>query len=205
MNTQRTLLSGILLGCALVFWAGGLVAAEDDRDVPGLVAVFSEIRAAAGTDFGRARLEELQADATFTKNREEMESLRKEITSQLELAQRESETLSNQEKQEILGSVQDKQADFQHVSKKLETAQQQLVQQLLQEQAQRMGKVLEEIVKERDITLLLRQDAVSYATPVHDVTSAVIERLNASSPDKPESSSKQSSKSKSSSKRKRRR
>ena len=70
-------------------------------------------------------------------------------------------------------------ADIEHTTKKLQAAQNDVVQQLGVEVGPRVSKIVEELLKDEGIGLLLRAEAVMHANTAFNITSKVTDKLNA--------------------------
>ena len=75
----------------------------------------------------------------------------------------------------------DKQKDLQYIAGKLQQAQQDLIERAMDEQAEAVKRVLQNLVEEQSIGMLLRADAggiVMHADRSYDISAQVTERLN---------------------------
>jgi outer membrane protein len=77
--------------------------------------------------------------------------------------------------QQKLGSMQE---DLDHVTGKLQQAEQGAGQALLQEMAPKVQEVLREIIEKDGIGLLLQRQAVIHAEPSYSITAQVTDKLN---------------------------
>lgn len=71
-----------------------------------------------------------------------------------------------------------KRADLELVAKKLQSENQQLIQQILQANADRARTVIQDIIKSEGIGLVLNAEAVTFADSSYDITSKITDRLN---------------------------
>ena len=71
-----------------------------------------------------------------------------------------------------------KQSDLEHVTKKLQTAEQNAGQLLLQEMSPKVQEVLRELIQTEGIGLLLQRASVIHADAGYSITAKVTDKLN---------------------------
>ena len=74
--------------------------------------------------------------------------------------------------------LQSKQADLEHVTGKLQQAEQAAGQQLLQEMSPKVQEVLRELIATEGIGLLLQRNSVIHADAGYSITAKVTDKLN---------------------------
>ena len=74
--------------------------------------------------------------------------------------------------------IASKQADLEHVGRKLQQAQQVLGQELLQEMTPKVQAVLRELIASEGIGLLIQRNAVIHADNGFSITAKVTDKLN---------------------------
>ena len=164
----------VLMALTLVSVAG---AAEDDSRI----AVVDIQRAILLTEKAKQKLEELKNQADFKANFERIESLKTEYETMVEKYTKDRAVMSAEKREEEERRILDKQQDMKYVASKLQQAEKEYVQSVMQDFGSSTEKVLQNIVKEQNIGLLLRSDsrAVMHADISYDITEQVVERLNA--------------------------
>ncbi len=153
-------------------------ASAEDK---GRIAVVDIQRAILLTEKARAKLEDLKKQADFKANLESIESLQKEYETMVEKYTKDRAVMSAEKREEEERRILDKQQDMKYVASKLQQAEKEYVQSVVQEFGGSTEEVLKNIVKEQNIGLLLRSDgrAVLHADESYDITEQVVERLNA--------------------------
>jgi len=116
----------------------------------GKIAVVNLQEAIMQTDEAQGRLNGLLAQADFATDKAEFDRLK----------------------------IATKQADIEHVGRKLNTAQQELGQTLLQEMSPKVNAVLRDLIKSEGIGLLLQHNVVIHSDTSFNVTAKVTDKLN---------------------------
>ncbi|MFL2698809.1 MAG: OmpH family outer membrane protein [Gammaproteobacteria bacterium] len=113
----------------------------------------------------------LQEDQDFASNMEEVQSLQTEIQDMAENLQKNRETLSPAEIAQIQKDAQDKAKDVEFLVGKIRQAEQELAEQTLLEKRPIIGKILDELIKAKQIKLLLqRNESIAFIDPALDLT-----------------------------------
>ena len=86
--------------------------------------------------------------------------------------------LSAEQKQAKSQRISEKRADIEHVARKLQAAEQQLVQEVVQELAPKMQEVVGELIKNEQIGLLLDRKATLHVDNAFNITAKVTDKLN---------------------------
>lgn len=130
------------------------------------------------TDIAQKRLGEVRDQADYKKNKAEYDRIKSEGEALLKTFQKDAAVMSADQKaaaQKKLGAMQE---DLDHVTGKLQQAEQTAGQALLQEMAPKVQDVLREIIEKDGIGLLLQRNAVVHAEPSYSITSQVTDKLN---------------------------
>ena len=147
----------------------------------GKVAVLNIQRAILSTDLAQARLKELRDERDYKTNRKELEQLQKRYQKDVDKLNKELPVLSNEQKAARGQSIQAIRGDMEHVGRKLQAAEQALVQSVIQELGERMQKAIKTVVDKENIGLLLdSKSAIVVADNSFDITSKVTDRINKS-------------------------
>ena len=155
-----------------------LVAANASAQV-GKIAVFSPQDAVLNTELAKKRLQKLSEDKAFVGNKAEAEKLQKQYRKVIEDFKKESAVMSSSQQAEAQKKITGLRADIEHIGKKLQAAQSEVVQKLGGEIGPKMQKIVEDLIKEDNIGLLLRTEAVMHASTNYNITAKVTDRLNA--------------------------
>lgn len=144
----------------------------------GKIAVVDVQGAILQTDAAQKRVEEVRSETEFKKNKAEYDRLQAEGEGLLKTFQKDAAVMSQDQKiaaQKQLTSMQD---DLDHVTGKLQQAEQTAGQALLEEMAPKVQEVLREIIEKDGIGLLLQRNAVIHADPSYSITAQVTDKLN---------------------------
>lgn len=144
----------------------------------GKIAVVDVQGAILQTDAAQKRVEEVRNETEFKKNKAEYDRLQAEGEGLLKTFQKDAAVMSQDQKiaaQKQLTSMQD---DLDHVTGKLQQAEQTAGQALLEEMAPKVQEVLREIIEKDGIGLLLQRNAVIHADPSYSITAQVTDKLN---------------------------
>jgi outer membrane protein len=162
----RVAFTALLFSVPALGWAEGKIAVVDVQ------------AAILNTDIAQTRITEVREQEDYKKNKAEYDRLKSEGETLLKTFQKDAAVMSQEQKvtaQQKLGSMQE---DLDHVTNKLQQAEQGAGQALLQEMAPRVQEVLREIIEKDGIGLLLQRQAVIHAEPSYSVTAQVTDKLN---------------------------
>lgn len=143
------------------------------------IAVFSPQEAILNSELAKQRLQKLSEEKEYTANKTEYDQLRKDYAALVEEVKKESAVMTGAQQAEAQKKMTTLRADIEHTTKKLQAAQNDVVQQLGVEVGPRVSKIVEELLKEEGIGLLLRAEAVMHANAAFNITSKVTDKLNA--------------------------
>lgn len=142
------------------------------------VAVVDVQGAILQTDYAQKRLNEVRDQADYKKNKEEYDRLKSEGEELLKTFQKDAAVMSQDQKVAAQNKLTSMQEDLEHVTGKLQQAEQIAGQALLQEMAPKVQEVLREIIEKEGIGLLLQRNAVIHAEPSYSITASVTDKLN---------------------------
>lgn len=144
----------------------------------GKISVLNVQQAILNTEVAQVRLKELNDDPTFAQNRKELENLGKSYQAKAEQLQKDAAVMSAEQTQAEAQKLQEKRGDIEHVQHKLQAAQQQVMQSLMQELEPKLKKVVDDLIKSEGIGLLINQQAVMYVDSSFSITAKVTDKLN---------------------------
>ncbi len=145
----------------------------------GKIAVLNVQEAIINTTVAQERLKALQAQPEFAENRQQLETLKKTHDETIAQLQKDLAVMSPEQKQTESKKIQDMRGDMEHVARKLQAAEQELGQALMQEYAPKMQQVVTGIIESDNIGLLLDRKAAMHVDSSFSITAKVTEKLNA--------------------------
>lgn len=149
----------------------------------GKIAVVNLQEAILQTDLAQKRLAEVRSQEDYKADKAEFERLKKEFEELAKKFQKDSAVMSQEQQIAARNKLASKQADLEHVTGKLQQAEQQAGQSLLQEMSPKVQQVLRELITTEGIGLLLQQQAVIHADAGYNITAKVTDKLNQMSSD----------------------
>jgi outer membrane protein len=144
----------------------------------GKIAVLNAQQAIINTELAQNRLKALRNEAGYADNRKELDELGKSYQDTVAQIQKDAAVMSNEQKQAEAKKIQEKRADIEHVQRKLQTAEQELLQAVAQEMAPKLQQVVSELIASEGIGLLLNQQAAMHADSSFSITAKVTDKLN---------------------------
>ena len=130
------------------------------------------------TQYAQEAFKTLDEDAGFIADRERLELLQAEVQALVEKFQKDQEVLSDEEKLDMQKQLQDKQADIQFLSNKLQTKAQEVQQQVVGTLTPTFQQVLGELITQKEYDMIVAPGALLYADPDLDITEEVIAYLD---------------------------
>ena len=130
------------------------------------------------TQYAQEAFKTLDEDAGFMADRERLELLQAEGQGLVEKFQKDQEVLSDEEKLDMQKQLQDKQADIQFLSNKLQTKAQEVQQQVVSALTPTFQQVLGELITQKEYDMIVAPGALLYADPDLDITEEVIAYLD---------------------------
>ena len=144
----------------------------------GKIAVVDVRTAILMTDYAQQRMSEVRAEEDYKADKEEFDRLKEEGEGLLKKFQKDAAVMSQDQQVAARKKLANKQADLEHVTKKLQAAEQGAGQALLQEMAPKVQEVLRDIIASEGIGLLLQRASVIHADAGYSITAKVTDKLN---------------------------
>lgn len=167
---MKRLLTSILLMSAAIF-----------AQAEGKIAVVNLERAILNTDVAKSRMEALEADEDLKKLFSDAQNIKTELIKLGEEFKKEAPTMSARQQEEFEARAKSKQADLEHINRKLQEVQAGLYKQLMQDMNVQAVEAAKEIVDSEGIGLLLNyvpQQIIWHADTSFDITAKVTDKLN---------------------------
>jgi len=146
----------------------------------GKIAVVDLQEAILQTDLAQKRLTEIRNQDDYKSDKAEYDRLKKEFDEIVKDFQKDAAVMSQEQQLAARKKLASKQADLEHVTKKLQQAEQAAGQALLQEMAPKVQEVLRELITAEGIGLLLQRSSVIHADAGYSITAKVTDKLNQS-------------------------
>ena len=140
-----------------------------------------------GTDLAREKFEELRDSDEYKAISDESQKKQQELISVSEELQKESKTMSDQQKADMQKKAQTLYQDLQYANQKAQALESELLQKLEAEQTPNVQKVINELVKAKKISLLFNSGALlafDASNETINVTPEVINLLNQANKEK---------------------
>lgn len=144
----------------------------------GKIAVVNLEQAILQTDYAQKRLEEVRSQSDYKSDKAEYDKLKDEFDELLKDFQKDAAVMSQEQQMTARKKLQSKQSDLEHVTGKLQQAEQASGQALLQEMSPRVQEVLRELINTEGIGLLLQRASVIHADAGYSITAKVTDKLN---------------------------
>ena len=144
----------------------------------GKIAVVDLQEAILQTDQAQKRLAAVRDQDDYKADKAEFDRLKKEFDEIVKTFQKDAAVMSQEQQLAARKKLASKQADLEHVTKKLQQAEQGAGQNLLQEMAPKVQEVLRELIAADGIGLLLQRTSVIHADAGYSITAKVTDKLN---------------------------
>jgi outer membrane protein len=144
----------------------------------GRIAVVNLEEAILQTDVAQATLNELRTQADYVADKAELDKLQAEREALIKELQNDLAVMSAEQQQAARKRMASKNADLEHVLRKLQKSEQELGQALLQEMTPKVQLVLRDLIASEGIGLLLQQSSVIHADNGYSITAKVTDKLN---------------------------
>jgi outer membrane protein len=164
-----------LLKVSIVALAFALPAAAMAQ---GKIAVVNLQEAILQTDLAQKRLNEVRNQEDYKADKAEFDKLKKEFDELVQKFQKDAAVMSQEQQVAARQKLASKQSDLEHVTGKLQQAEQGAGQMLLQEMSPRVQEVLRELIATEGIGLLLQRASVIHADAGYSITAKVTDKLN---------------------------
>ena len=162
----KVALTVLALSLPTLGWAQGKIAVVDLQE------------AILQTDLAQKRLSEVREQADYKSDKAEYDRLKTEFDKLVKKFQKDAAVMSQEQQLAARQKLSSKQADLEHVTGKLQKAEQTAGQTLLQEMAPKVQEVLRELIAAEGIGLLLQRTAVIHADAGYSITTKVTDKLN---------------------------
>lgn len=165
-NVLKTTFMACMLALPMLSWAQGKIAVVDLQE------------AILQTDQAQKRLENVRNQDDYKSDKAEFDELKDEFDELVKKFQKDAAVMSQEQQVAARKRLASKQADLEHVTKKLQAAEQAAGQALLQEMAPGVQEVLRDIIASEGIGLLLQRASVIHADAGYSITAKVTDKLN---------------------------
>ncbi len=160
----------LLLGSSLLAFADGKIAVVDFE------------KAILNTDRVKEKYQELEADPDNMKKMEEAKAIQAEYKQLAERLQKEFPTMSIEEKQKADAQLKSKQADLEHIGRKIQDISLAAIKPIMSDMNRQAQIIVQEIISVEGIGLLLHKTPqaplVIHADTSFDITAKVTDKLN---------------------------
>lgn len=144
----------------------------------GKIAVVNLEQAILQTDLAQKRLDAVRNGEDYRADKAEFDKLKEEFDDLLKDFQKDAAIMSQEQQISARQKLANKQSDLEHVTGKLQKAEQVAGQALLQEMSPKVQEVLREIIATEGIGLLLQRQSVIHADAGYSITAKVTDKLN---------------------------
>lgn len=144
----------------------------------GKIAVVNLQEAILQTDVAQKRLADVRNQDDYKSDKAEFDKLKKEFDDLVAQFQKDAAVMSQEQQVAARQRLASKQSDLEHVTGKLQQAEQAAGQALLQELSPKVQEVLRELITTEGIGLLLPRGSVIHADPGYSITAKVTDKLN---------------------------
>ena len=144
----------------------------------GKIAVVNLQEAILQTDLAQKRLAAVRDEADYKADKAEYDRLKGEFDELVRKLQKDMAVMSQDQQIAARKKLAGKQADLEHVTGKLQKAEQAAGQGLLQEMSPKVQEVLRELIATEGIGLLLQRSSVIHADAGYSITAKVTDKLN---------------------------
>ena len=155
-----------------------LIALPAIANAQGRIAVVNLEEAILQTDEAQQRLNGLRDGEDYAADKAELDKLQAEREALIKELQNDMAVMSAEQQQQARKRLANKNADLEHVLRKLQQAEQELGQRLLQEMTPKVQAVLRELIQSEGIGLLIQRSAVIHADNGYSITAKVTDKLN---------------------------
>tara|TARA_R110002110_G_scaffold415765_3_gene655283 strand:- start:47908 stop:48414 length:507 start_codon:yes stop_codon:yes gene_type:complete len=162
----KVTLTVLALAMPMAGWAQGKIAVVDLQE------------AILQTDLAQKRLNDVRNQDDYKSDKKEYDELKKEFDDLVKKFQKDAAVMSQEQQLAARKKLSNKQADLEHVTGKLQQAEQAAGQALLQELAPSVQEVLRQLIAAEGIGLLLQRTSVIHADAGYSITAKVTDKLN---------------------------
>lgn len=144
----------------------------------GKIAVVDLQEAILQSDAAQEALEQVRAQRDYSEDKQEFDNIQSELESLVAEFQKDAAVMSQEQQMAARKRLASKQADLEHVTGKLQQAEQQAGQAILRQMSGEVQEILRDLIQSEGIGLLLQRQAVIHADPGYSITAKVTDRLN---------------------------
>lgn len=144
----------------------------------GRIAVVNLEEAILQTDEAQQRLNGMRETGDYKADKTELDRLQAEREALITELQNDLAVMSAEQQQAARKRLANKNADLEHVLRKLQQAEQELGQELLAEMTPKVQAVLRDLIQSEGIGLLIQRSAVIHADNGYSITAKVTDKLN---------------------------
>ena len=144
----------------------------------GKIAVVNLQEAILQTDEAQKRLTAVRNGEDYKSDKAEFDRLKEEFDALVTGFQKDAAVMSQEQQVAARQKLASKQADLEHVTGKLQNAEQAAGQTLLQEMSPKVQEVLRDLIATEGIGLLLQRASVIHADAGYSITAKVTDKLN---------------------------
>jgi outer membrane protein len=155
-----------------------MVSCAGFASAAGKIAIVNVQRAIVDTDTAQQRLESLRKEADFKSNMKEVEAIKEEGEALLEKYKKDGPVMSPEQQAALQKKIQGKQADLEHIARKLQAREQEVLQEIMAQKSLQAKTAIDGIIKKEGIGLLLDSRTALHAEPGYDITAQVTQKLN---------------------------
>lgn len=170
-RSMKTLIAAMAFTLPALGWAQGKIAVVDLQE------------AILQSDRAQAALEQVRQQESYAEDKAEFDRLQDELEALVESFQKDAAVMSQEQQVAARQRLASKQADLEHVTGKLQQAEQQAGQAILRQMSGTVQTILRDLIQSEGIGLLLQRQAVIHADPGYSITAKVTDRLNQAASD----------------------
>lgn len=144
----------------------------------GRIAIVNIQRAIVETAAAKDVLQSFREEADVVANIKAAEQLKAEGEELISKLQKDGPVMGAEQRASLESRIQEKQADLEHIGRKLQAREQEVLQQIMMQQQQAVKAVISELIKSEGIGLLLDARNALHADTSFDITAKVTQKLN---------------------------
>ncbi|MEH6582823.1 MAG: OmpH family outer membrane protein [Halioglobus sp.] len=144
----------------------------------GKIAVVNVQEAILQTDVAQKRLAAVRDQEDYKSDKAEYDRLKDEFDGLVQKLQKDMAVMSQEQQKAARQKLTTKQGDLEHVTGKLQQAEQSAGQAILQEMSPTVQEVLRDLIATEGIGLLLQRNSVIHADAGYSITAKVTDKLN---------------------------
>jgi outer membrane protein len=142
------------------------------------IAVIDVQRAIMETNVAQKRLKAMNNERDYKDNMRDAEKIKSEGEALVAKLKKDGPVMGASQKADLQKRIQEKQADLEHIGRKVQATQKQVMQELMMELQGQAKEALDKIIKSERIGLLLDSRGALHAEPSYDITAKVTKKLN---------------------------